>query len=395
MHVSSNTDSDAGTVNFDATPDQHIVVMPPPTITNHTTAAIVPSSTVTSAPPPKPEPLQKTPSGPAPGAPLTKYQLRWLWPFGAFLAFNGGFMNVIVYLIFHVNAANMTGNTTNMGVYIAYANINALRYFGAISLFVLGSMLSSLISGKSQKFRFSKRFGRVMALESVLISITAILLEIDLVKNVDQLSSKMAFEYWREISAGVCACANAVPYILSLALGLQNGMMCHLSGCVVRTTHVTGTLTDIGTELGEWIRSRYHGKKFNSWKLQLLSLMWVSFFLGGFCGAILSPMTHVTLLFFSAATQFAFAVMYALARRRHFFHKADINYQTHHQLKGVSKLSRRMDNVVFGASKTRKVGAAEDGNQYVVQPQTAPASDNDPDSDHEGETRWPAGCRTC
>ena len=36
-------------------------------------------------------------------------------------------------------------------------------------------------------------------------------------------------------------------YLLAVASGLQNGMTTRYSGAVLRTSHITGTITDIGT----------------------------------------------------------------------------------------------------------------------------------------------------
>jgi uncharacterized membrane protein YoaK (UPF0700 family) len=38
--------------------------------------------------------------------------------------------------------------------------------------------------------------------------------------------------------------------LLAYAMGLQNAMLRHTSGTIVRTTHITGVITDIGLELG-------------------------------------------------------------------------------------------------------------------------------------------------
>lgn len=69
---------------------------------------------------------------------------------------------------------------------------------------------------------------------------------------------------------------------MSLACGLQNGMCTTFSGAVIRTTHVTGTLTDIGLILGQAIfhvRTRKH-----IWKLKVLVPLYGAFYLGGVIG---------------------------------------------------------------------------------------------------------------
>ncbi len=71
-------------------------------------------------------------------------------------------------------------------------------------------------------------------------------------------------------------------YFVALACGLQNGMCTTFSGAVIRTTHVTGILTDIGLILGQatfYPRTRKH-----LWKLKVLLPLYGGFCLGGIIG---------------------------------------------------------------------------------------------------------------
>ena len=71
-------------------------------------------------------------------------------------------------------------------------------------------------------------------------------------------------------------------YLISFACGLQNGLCTTFSGAVIRTTHVTGILTDIGLVIGQAIfhpRTRKH-----LWKLKILISLYLSFCVGGFLG---------------------------------------------------------------------------------------------------------------
>ena len=72
---------------------------------------------------------------------------------------------------------------------------------------------------------------------------------------------------------------------MSLACGLQNSMCTTFSGAVIRTTHVTGILTDIGLILGQatfYPRTRKH-----LWKLKVLVPLYLSFGVGGILGYLL------------------------------------------------------------------------------------------------------------
>jgi uncharacterized membrane protein YoaK (UPF0700 family) len=47
-----------------------------------------------------------------------------------------------------------------------------------------------------------------------------------------------------------------LPFI-AVACGLQNATTSSYCGLMIRTTHVTGTVTDIGVMIGQWLRHRH------------------------------------------------------------------------------------------------------------------------------------------
>ena len=80
---------------------------------------------------------------------------------------------------------------------------------------------------------------------------------------------------------------------LSFLMGMQNALISKLAHASVRTTHVTGMLTDLGIELGRLAkrlmmpgRSITEGHAANLSKLGLLALMAVLFFAGGIAGSL-------------------------------------------------------------------------------------------------------------
>ncbi|WP_312854423.1 YoaK family protein [Paludibacterium denitrificans] len=80
--------------------------------------------------------------------------------------------------------------------------------------------------------------------------------------------------------------------LLCFIMGMHNTVVTKLSGGLLRTTHMTGTATDIGIELAKasyYNRSHSHKVRdirVNRRKLRILSLILVSFFLGGVVGAL-------------------------------------------------------------------------------------------------------------
>lgn len=81
--------------------------------------------------------------------------------------------------------------------------------------------------------------------------------------------------------------------LLCFIMGLQNAIITKLSGARIRTTHVTGLVTDMGIELGKlfyWNAARHDPDKpfvrADRRKLKLLASLVALFFVGGVAGAI-------------------------------------------------------------------------------------------------------------
>jgi uncharacterized membrane protein YoaK (UPF0700 family) len=119
---------------------------------------------------------------------------------------------------------------------------------------------------------------------------------------------------------------------LCLAMGLQNCLVTRLSGAVVRTTHLTGVVTDLGIEAARWFRfwraelARRGGIRLTvsmrpserpSWpKAALLLTIVLTFIVGSALGAVATTaMAHAAMLL-PALALLAAAVFSTLTRRR-------------------------------------------------------------------------------
>ena len=66
-------------------------------------------------------------------------------------------------------------------------------------------------------------------------------------------------------------------YYFSFVVGTQNGMFIYYHGMIVRTSHFTGYLTDIGVVIGRLIR----GQKKDRWKVLFYFTSMLFFGIGG------------------------------------------------------------------------------------------------------------------
>jgi uncharacterized membrane protein YoaK (UPF0700 family) len=95
-------------------------------------------------------------------------------------------------------------------------------------------------------------------------------------------------------------------YLASSACGLQNAMATTYSGAVLRTTYVTGIVTDIGSALGHGLR----GLEVDWPRLRLYGLVLTGFLLGGIVGALLFNQVGTDALFYPAALTLIVALAY-------------------------------------------------------------------------------------
>lgn len=210
---------------------------------------------------------------------------RWIWTGAFVLAFVAGIVNVVGLVGFGRQAVtHLTGTTTLLGAAIAHADGPGIVHFAAIiGSFVAGAVLSGFIIQDST-LRLGRRYGIALLLESALLCAA-----------VPLLRRENAFG----IYAAACAC------------GLQNAMVSTYSGAVVRTTHLSGMITDLGIFLGHFLR----GLAVDRLRLRLCVLVISGFLGGGIAGALLFRSFDYATLYFPAALTAGAALAYAVYRR--------------------------------------------------------------------------------
>ncbi|TWU15505.1 YoaK family protein [Allorhodopirellula heiligendammensis] len=206
---------------------------------------------------------------------------RWVEIGGFWLSCIAGATNAIGLLGFRFQAvSHVTGTSTLLGVSLGRFNVvDTARLLGIILSFVLGAVIAGALLGNAS-LKLGRRYGVALVMESfLLIGAMFALLSTDSV-------------------LGHCLAATAC--------GLQNGMVSTYSGAVVRTTHVTGLLTDLGTMLGTWFR----GHSFNVRQAVLYLLLITGFVVGGSIGALLFDRFHVLAMLFPASGALILAFIY-------------------------------------------------------------------------------------
>lgn len=214
---------------------------------------------------------------------------RWIWAGTWGLAFTAGMVNVTGLLGFgHQAMTHLTGTMTLFSSALADLSWqDALHFAAAIGAFIGGCVASGLIVQDST-LHLGRRYGVALAAESALLWAAIPLMH-------------------RGSAAGI--------YCAAGACGLQNAMVSTYSGAVVRTTHLSGMITDLGIYLGHWLR----GITVDRRRLKLCVTVISGYFAGGVAGAAAYRRLSYTALAFPAAFTLITAAVYVswLQWRRH------------------------------------------------------------------------------
>lgn len=179
----------------------------------------------------------------------------WVYLGGLTLATAAGTINAVGFLGAHHQAlSHMTGTVTVLGLELARARYAGAAHALAILVAFLGGCVVSGAVIRDSSLRLGRRYGVALSLESLALFLAVALLR-------------------RGSAAG--------DYLAALACGLQNAMVSTYSGSTMRTTHVSGMVTDLGIALGHLLR----GMSVDWFRFRLYGVLLLGFFAGGVVGA--------------------------------------------------------------------------------------------------------------
>lgn len=215
---------------------------------------------------------------------------------GAFsLAVNAGMINVLGLLtLLHQSVSHMTGNISILAMDIVTGNIDHILFLTCILIcYVLGSFYSGFILGNAN-FQLGRRYGLPLML----------------------------------VALSIFLCWVFLPYFpryallwASCAMGIQNAMVSHYKGTIIRTTHLSGVLTDLGLAFGYIAR----GLKVDIRRIILHFLLLFGFFVGGLIASIIYPYWGLQSFLFPVALTLCMSVVYWII----YFRVRGTPYQEH------------------------------------------------------------------
>ncbi len=201
------------------------------------------------------------------------------------LAWVAGFTNIVALLICGHVTSHVSGTTSDLGRFVARGQWEGASFMlFLLAAFVCGALLSGVLTELGRRRSWESIYVAPMAVEAMLLAVFAVGVEF----HDQQVGTPPGLPGWTTyLLAGVAAAA----------MGVQNATITRISSGVVRTTHVTGVLTDLGLEAGQFffhLRDRLRGDRspvektgpHSATRIALLASILMSFALGACLGTL-------------------------------------------------------------------------------------------------------------
>eukprot|EP01062_Namystynia_karyoxenos_P032410 TRINITY_DN238_c0_g1_i2.p1 TRINITY_DN238_c0_g1~~TRINITY_DN238_c0_g1_i2.p1 ORF type:complete len:619 (+),score=104.36 TRINITY_DN238_c0_g1_i2:100-1956(+) len=262
-------------------------------------------------------------AGPAKPAPLHEHkEFPIVVMCAVFLATVAGWVNAVTIISFREGVTHVSGSSTMLGEKAVQAKWLELAEFAVLVFsFFLGAGASGIAVGNT-KFVLGQKYGTVLVVIGILLAAGVAALGIWPRCSLSGEAECEDKHYctW-DAAAGLCDDGLWPQFLVltlwALAMGCQNGMGTTVSGAVVRTTHVTGVVTDLGLTVGQWLRHKWlrRGGSPDLWKLRLHGPILAAFVTGGVLGAVADDLLDDQAVLPPAVLYVIGGLVYNLGRR--------------------------------------------------------------------------------
>lgn len=181
------------------------------------------------------------------------------------LAFVAGAVNAGGFLAVQTYTSHVSGTLSRIGDELALGHkALAMGAAATVACFCAGAICASLLISYGKRHRYQSHYALSLMIEAVLLMIFGL----------------MGYK----LQATQRFFLPSTVVLLSFIMGMHNSVVTTISSAEVRTTHMTGIVTDLGIELGRALyidvtkNRRVERVKANWDKLKLHSLILVSFF---------------------------------------------------------------------------------------------------------------------
>lgn len=186
---------------------------------------------------------------------IAEHTPAWVLLSAVALSGIAGSINAVAVLgVDHKGVTHVTGAITQASSHLAEGDAKTAGHAAAtVFAFLIGSILSGIII-RDPTLKMGRRYGVGLMVEGSLLAVA-----------------------WYFLRAG----QTTGDYFAAAACGLQNALATNYGGAVLRTTHMTGVLTDLGLLLGQALRRH----EIDVQRLRIYLALLGGFVLGGTFGA--------------------------------------------------------------------------------------------------------------
>lgn len=192
---------------------------------------------------------------------------------GYLMAFNAGAINAGGFLVLRLYTSHMTGFMSMMADSLVQGETAlVLAAVGALLAFISGAAASAILVHWARHMHLRSTYALPLLLVAVLVLVFG---------AVGAVTT-----HWRTWFA-----VPVTVLLLAFTMGVQNATLTKMSQATIRTTHMTGVVTDLGIELGKrlfWNRMADEASQVRAnWPhVRLFSGLLLMFLAGGIAGAL-------------------------------------------------------------------------------------------------------------
>ncbi len=153
------------------------------------------------------------------------------------LAWVAGYTNIITILTCATATSHVSGTVSNFGRDIAEGSWGLAAFAGMLLLtFLVGAAIAGFATELGRRQRWESIYVLPMVLEAMLLAVFA-----------------LGVEFRTQAGQGFDLAELLMAASASMAMGIQNATITRISNGVIRTTHMTGVLTDLGLEGAQYV----------------------------------------------------------------------------------------------------------------------------------------------
>lgn len=193
---------------------------------------------------------------------------------GLLLAFNAGAINAGGFLVLRLYTSHMTGFVSMLADNLVLGNmVLVLSALGAMLSFISGAALTAILVNWSLRRQLHSAYALPLLIEALLMLVFG-------------LVGAITLDWHTPFAVPVTV------LLLSFLMGVQNATVTKMSSSQIRTTHMTGVVTDLGIELGKmlyWNRTARRPEqqvRANRQRMHLFVGLLGMFLIGGIAGAL-------------------------------------------------------------------------------------------------------------